>query len=83
MLVESLEMTTDPTPGGALEALRAALTHLRALASEPSADPFYAGAAEQVAAIVTGIEGRVTTSQGQSFGIPLPPNPGALPEKPR
>jgi hypothetical protein len=73
-----------PSPGTALDALHAALTHLQALAAMPSADPFYASAAEQVAAIVAGIEGRVTPTQDtSSFGIPLPPNPGAAAEKPR
>jgi hypothetical protein len=63
-----------PSPGAALDVLHAALAHLRALAAVPSADPFYAGAAEQVAAIMTGIEGRVAPPQAISTQ-----DPGASP----
>jgi hypothetical protein len=71
-----------PTPGAALDSLRAALTQLRGLAAAPSADPFYMRSADQVAAIVAGIEGReagadpaalAPPSQGPD---PVPPNPG-------
>jgi hypothetical protein len=65
-----------PVPGPALEALRAALTHLRALAALPSTDPFYASAAEQVAAVVAGLESRVAPSPRVTSGIPDPPSPG-------
>jgi hypothetical protein len=67
----SIEHTT---PGAALDTLRAALTQLRALAAAPSADPFYAQAAEQVAAVVAGLEKRV--SPGATIGLPDPPSPG-------
>lgn len=78
------------TPCAPLEALRVALTQLRALAAQPSADPFYAQAAEQVAGIVAGLESRKAPSaDSSSAGVPgqaqasatggmdpVPPNPG-------
>lgn len=49
-----------PDPGAvanaALDNLRAALTQLRALSQQPSADPIYASSAEQVAAVVAELE---------------------------
>jgi hypothetical protein len=45
-----------PAPGAVdhhavLDNLRAALTHLRTLSEQPSADPFYAQAVKQIEAI--------------------------------
>lgn len=69
-------MLTDHTPQAALEALRAALTHLRALAAAPSPDPAYARSAAQVAAVVAELEG--TAGASLTGGLdPQPPNPGA------
>ena len=59
-------------PNTVLDHLHAALTQLRALAEQPSADPFYAQAAEQVAALITGLQSRATPT----FGLPDPPSPG-------
>jgi hypothetical protein len=66
-------MSNEPIkPSAALDTLRTALTQLRALAALPSADPFYAQSAEQVEAIVAGLESRTTAS-----GLyPHPPSPG-------
>lgn len=78
-------MSTEPLkPDTALDALRAALTQLRALSAVPAADPFYGDAAEQVEAIVAGLESRTTptaspsaTATSPSQGLdPVPPNPG-------
>jgi hypothetical protein len=78
----SIEHTTV---GAALDTLTVALTQLRALVAAPSADPFYAHAAEQVAAIVAGLEGRANagllpdphTAASATGGLdPVPPNPG-------
>jgi len=62
-------------PGKALDTLRTALTQLRVLAALPSADPFYERSAEQVEAIVTGLESRA--APGPADGLfPDPPSPG-------
>lgn len=67
---------TDLSLAAALDALRAALTQLRALAALPSANPSYAQAAEQVAAIIAGLEtGPGQTPKATSI-LPDPPNPG-------
>jgi hypothetical protein len=60
-------------PSAVLDSLRAALTDLHALAAQPSADPFYAQAAEQVAAIVTELQSRAAPTTGL---LPHPPSPG-------
>lgn len=72
-----------PTPGAALDALVQALTQLRALAAAPSADPIYAQAAEQVAAIVADLQQRAgATAAGTAVTPqapildPVPPDPG-------
>jgi hypothetical protein len=69
----SIEHTT---PDAALDTLRAALTQLHALAAVPSADPFYAHAAEQVAAIVAGLETRAAATGEPGPNQPTPPDPG-------
>lgn len=61
-----------------LENLRAALTQLRALAAQPSADPVYAHAAEQVEAIVVGLQSRASPATGL---VPEPPG-GLFPDPP-
>ena len=67
------------TPGAALDTLRAVLTQLRALSTQPSADPFYAHAAEQVEAIIAGLESRASAGvlPDPASGLyPDPPSPG-------
>lgn len=65
-----------PTPGAALDALVQALTQLRALAAAPSADAFYAQAAEQVAAIVADLQQRAGVTPQAPILDPVPPDPG-------
>lgn len=61
----------------ALDNLRAALAHLRMLSAQPSTDPLFANAAEQIEAIVARIESRAASAGLRSnTWDPMPPNPG-------
>jgi hypothetical protein len=62
----------SPKPVDVLNTLTLALTQLRQLAALPDADPCYARAVEQVAAILTELQSRTTPGSG----IPSPPSPG-------
>src|SRR5262245_5026747 len=62
-----------PQPLDVARALRPHVEELRQLAALNPDDPFYAHATEQIAAIVTGLEGRATPSAGL---LPDPANPG-------
>jgi hypothetical protein len=64
---------TPPDPNQTLLHLRDALAALRQLAEQPSADPFFQQAAEQVAAIVAGLESRASPTENL---LPAPPSPG-------
>lgn len=61
-----------PDVNAALDKLRAALTNLRALSAQPSTDPLFANAVEQIEAIVARIESVATSSAG------LPPEPPTI-----
>jgi hypothetical protein len=79
-----------PRPQDVTLALRAQVEKLRQLAALNPDDPFYAHAAEQVAAIVAGLESRAAPDAGtapdpaqQDSGFPLPPSQGAVADTPQ
>lgn len=61
-----------PKPADVLAALRVQLQNLNQFAALYPDDPFYARAAEQVAAIVVGLESRAAPR----ILDPVPPDPG-------
>jgi len=72
-----------PRPQDVALALRAQVEKFRQLAALNPDDPFYAHAAEQVVAIVAGLESRAVPGAAQlsavpqdNSGIPSPPSPG-------
>jgi hypothetical protein len=80
----------DPSAiaGALLEHLRVALTYLRALSAQPSADPFYLHAADQVAAILAGLPRRETSKASPSLASPSggnaePVGPDVAPPAPK
>jgi hypothetical protein len=68
-------MSAAPSdPRALLNTLRSSLAHLQHLAELHSDDDFYARSAEHIAAVVAGLESRM--SPGGNSGIPTPPTNG-------